>query len=106
MVLVSCWNVSTAGTRESAGRAGSGGWRSVLAARKICLSRLNYSRSKPGSRRVLFVNANETSRPFRVAPLGLAFVATATENAGHSVRFLDLPQTAHGHHRYQACLRD
>ena len=55
---------------------------------------------------MLFVNANETSRPFRVAPLGLAFVATATERAGHCVRFLDLPQSAYGKPRYQACLRD
>lgn len=58
------------------------------------------------SRRVLFVNANETVRPYRVAPLGLAFVATTTERAGHYVRFLDLPQTASGHRRYRTLLRD
>jgi radical SAM superfamily enzyme YgiQ (UPF0313 family) len=57
-------------------------------------------------RRVLFVNANETTRPYRVAPLGLAFVATATERAGHQVRFVDLPQTATGRRRFRAALRD
>lgn len=31
--------------------------------------------------------------PYRVAPLGLAFVASATRDAGHDVRFLDLPET-------------
>ena len=67
---------------------------------------LSHLRSEPGLRRVLFVNANETSRPFRVAPLGLAFVATATERAGHSVRFLDLPLTARGKRQYHSCLRD
>lgn len=41
--------------------------------------------------RVLFFNANETTRPYRVAPLGLAFVASATRAAGYSVRFLDWP---------------
>jgi len=55
---------------------------------------------------VLFVNANETCRQYRVAPLGLAFVATATERAGHSVRFRDLPQTAYGQPRYHSGLRD
>jgi anaerobic magnesium-protoporphyrin IX monomethyl ester cyclase len=58
------------------------------------------------ARRVLFVNANETARPYRVAPLGLAFVATATESAGHAVRFVDLPQTHKGHRRFVAALRD
>jgi radical SAM superfamily enzyme YgiQ (UPF0313 family) len=57
------------------------------------------------SRRVLFVNANETARPYRVAPLGLAFVATATERAGHYIRFVDLPHTAAGHRHYLALLR-
>ena len=55
---------------------------------------------------MFFVNANETSRPYRVAPLGLAFVATATESAGHNVRFVDLPQTANGHRQFVATLRD
>ncbi len=45
------------------------------------------------SRRVLFLNANETMRPYRVAPLGLAFVASATRAAGHDVRFLDYPES-------------
>lgn len=45
-------------------------------------------------RRVLFLNANETMRPYRVAPLGLAFVASATRAAGHEVRFVDFPETA------------
>jgi radical SAM superfamily enzyme YgiQ (UPF0313 family) len=58
------------------------------------------------ARRVLFVNANETTRPYRVAPLGLAFVATATERAGHSVRFVDLPQTSRGRKQFHAALRD
>ena len=57
-------------------------------------------------RRVLFVNANETTRPYRVAPLGLAFVASATERAGHLVCFVDLPQTRHGRRRWQKALRD
>lgn len=43
------------------------------------------------SQRVLFLNANETTRPYRVAPLGLAFVASATKAAGHEVRFTDWP---------------
>ncbi len=30
-------------------------------------------------------------RPYRVAPLGLAFVASATQQAGHTVRFVDFP---------------
>jgi radical SAM superfamily enzyme YgiQ (UPF0313 family) len=42
---------------------------------------------------VLFLNANETMRPYRVAPLGLAFVASATQAAGHDVRFIDFPET-------------
>jgi radical SAM superfamily enzyme YgiQ (UPF0313 family) len=49
-------------------------------------------------RRVLFLNANETMRPYRVAPLGLAFVASATQAAGHAVRFIDFPETR-GQHR-------
>ncbi|MFO1513734.1 MAG: radical SAM protein, partial [Verrucomicrobiota bacterium] len=58
------------------------------------------------SRRVLFVNANETTRPYRVAPLGLACVATATERAGHEVRFVDWPRTAAGRRRFIGVLRD
>jgi radical SAM superfamily enzyme YgiQ (UPF0313 family) len=67
---------------------------------------LNISNDKRVSRRVLFVNANETTRPYRVAPLGLAFVATATERAGHEVRLVDLPQTAKGQRKFLAALRD
>lgn len=54
----------------------------------------------------MFVNANETARPYRVAPLGLAFVATAAERAGHFVRFVDLPQSAVGRRRYRSELRE
>ena len=32
-------------------------------------------------------------RPYRVAPLGLAFVASATRAAGHDVRFVDFPES-------------
>jgi len=54
----------------------------------------------------LFVNANETTRPYRVAPLGLAFVASATERAGHLVRFVDLPQTRRGRRDWLQALHD
>jgi radical SAM superfamily enzyme YgiQ (UPF0313 family) len=67
---------------------------------------LDISTSEQVSRRVLFVNANETARPYRVAPLGLAFVATATEEAGHAVRFVDLPGSPAGHRRFIAALRE
>lgn len=53
----------------------------------------------------MFVNANETTRPYRVAPVGLAFVATATERAGHAVRFVDLPQTWRGRRAWLHTLR-
>jgi radical SAM superfamily enzyme YgiQ (UPF0313 family) len=33
-------------------------------------------------------------RPYRVAPLGLAFVASATRAAGHEVQFIDYPETS------------
>ena len=52
-------------------------------------------------RRVLFLNANETMRPYRVAPLGLAFVASATQAAGHEVRFVDFPETAKQRRRFR-----
>lgn len=68
-------------------------------------NRLNCLIDGQCGRRVLFVNANDTARPYRVAPLGLAFVATATERAGHAVRFVDLPQTRTGRRRYRALLR-
>ncbi len=44
--------------------------------------------------------------PYRVAPLGLAFVASATRAAGHDVRFLDLPQSRAGHRRFRRLLTE
>jgi len=52
-------------------------------------------------RRVLFLNANETMRPYRVAPLGLAFVASATKAAGYEVRFVDFPESRGEHRRFR-----
>src|SRR5512138_2002371 len=66
---------------------------------------LHISGRESCPRRVLFVNANETARPYRVAPLGLAFVASATERAGHQVRFVDLPQTHAGRRAWRRALR-
>lgn len=63
------------------------------------------NQNKPAPR-VLFVNANETTRPYRVAPLGLAFVATATERAGCAVRWVDLPQTWRGRRQWRNTVRD
>jgi len=40
--------------------------------------------------RVLCVNPNREQMPWPVVPVGLALVATALEQAGHDVRFLDL----------------
>lgn len=40
--------------------------------------------------RVLLVSANQERSPDPVAPLGVCYVATATERAGHDVRVLDL----------------
>jgi radical SAM superfamily enzyme YgiQ (UPF0313 family) len=58
------------------------------------------------ARRVLFLNANETMRPYRVAPLGLAFVASATRSAGHEVRFVDLPETTAQHRAFRRTIRE
>jgi radical SAM superfamily enzyme YgiQ (UPF0313 family) len=58
------------------------------------------------TRRVLFLNANETMSPYRVAPLGLAFVASATRAAGHEVRFIDLPETAAQHRAFRRALAE
>src|SRR3954462_12775233 len=52
-----------------------------------------HSSLQVASRRVLFLNANETMKPYRVAPLGLAFVASAVRAAGHDVQFLDYPES-------------
>jgi radical SAM superfamily enzyme YgiQ (UPF0313 family) len=41
------------------------------------------------TRRVLFLNGNETQRPYRVAPLGMAFVASSVRDSGREVRFMD-----------------
>ena len=40
--------------------------------------------------RVLLVSANQERSPDPVAPLGMAYVATATAAAGHDVATLDL----------------
>ncbi len=64
------------------------------------------STSHSGPRRVLVVNANDTDRPYRVAPLGLAYVATATERAGHNVHFVDLPHSLAGRRRFSSALQD
>ena len=58
------------------------------------------------SRRVLFVNANETARPYRVVPPGLTFITVAAERAGYDARFADLPQTAAGCRHFIAALRN
>jgi radical SAM superfamily enzyme YgiQ (UPF0313 family) len=55
---------------------------------------------------VLFLNANQTMRPYRVAPLGLAFVASATRAAGHEVRFVDFPDSAAGWRRFRRAVQD
>jgi anaerobic magnesium-protoporphyrin IX monomethyl ester cyclase len=58
------------------------------------------------SRRVLFLNANETMKPYRVAPLGLAFVASAVRSAGHDVRFVDYPETAAQHAAFRSLVAE
>jgi radical SAM superfamily enzyme YgiQ (UPF0313 family) len=62
--------------------------------------------SLPSPRRVLFLNANETMRPYRIAPLGLAFVASATRAAGHDVRFVDFPETAAERRAFRRAVAD
>lgn len=66
----------------------------------------DYAAPRPSARRVLFLNANETMRPYWVAPLGLAFVASATSSAGHEVRFVDLPETAAQHRAFRRVLSE
>lgn len=55
---------------------------------------------------MLFLNANETMRPYRVAPLGLAFVASATRSAGHEVRFVDFPESSAQMRAYRRIISD
>jgi radical SAM superfamily enzyme YgiQ (UPF0313 family) len=81
--------------------------------RKDCWSRKNVVSIEAalrnpaiGRRRVLFLNANETMRPYRVAPLGLAFVAAATQAAGHDVRFIDFPETGAQLRAYRRTIAD
>lgn len=64
--------------------------------------RIPSAQSPP--RRVLFLNANETMRPYRIAPLGLAFVASATRAAGHDVRFVDFPETTAQRRAFRAAV--
>ncbi len=64
------------------------------------------SSERTAARRVLFLNANETMRPYRVAPLGLAFVASATRAAGHDVRFIDFPESAKERERFRRAVSD
>ncbi|MBN2546830.1 MAG: radical SAM protein [Spirochaetes bacterium] len=40
--------------------------------------------------RVLLINTNRFKQPVPVIPIGMCFVAAATEKAGHQVKFLDL----------------
>src|SRR6266568_3489942 len=45
---------------------------------------------KRNGARVLLVSTNRERQPYPVVPNGLACVASALEEAGHDVRFLDL----------------
>jgi radical SAM superfamily enzyme YgiQ (UPF0313 family) len=47
----------------------------------------SHGQGRPVRRRVMVVNGNETVMPYRVAPLGLAFVASAVRAAGYDVVF-------------------
>jgi hypothetical protein len=40
--------------------------------------------------KVLFVNSNTVRDMLPAPPVGLSYVASATADAGHSVRFVDL----------------
>ena len=68
---------------------------------------LNYLSDRPSKRprRVLILNGNETQTPYRVAPLGLAFIASAIEQSGREVRLLDHLQGPLGLLRLRAALR-
>src|SRR3954471_6236560 len=48
------------------------------------------SRTTNGGARVLLVSTNRERQPYPVVPNGLACVASALDEAGHSVRFVDL----------------
>lgn len=56
--------------------------------------------------RIIILNANATTSPYRVAPLGLAFVASAARSAGHDVRFADLPRTRRDRKRFHRLLTE
>ena len=45
--------------------------------------------------KVLLVNSNRETTPWPVVPVGLSLVATATEDAGHSVELVDLTLSRH-----------
>lgn len=51
------------------------------------------------------LNGNETQRPYRVAPLGMAFVASSVQASGREVRFLDQLQGFRGVQRLVKVLR-
>src|SRR5690349_9495829 len=77
---------------------GSRGWNSGIRERHGEFSELR-NRSYCGvdlqplnnsGKKVLLVSANRERQPYPVVPNGLACVASALEQAGHEVRFVDL----------------
>ncbi len=54
--------------------------------------------------KVLFVYSNHVRDLLPAPPIGLSYVASATENAGHEVRFIDLLMTADGLQQLQRVL--